>query len=282
MLTKLYYKFVGFLLSRRKIKTLAWKFWYPYITRRLKNSDVTFLNYAFVDETTGPSQLELESGDEKNRACISLYHHLTQQVDLSGKQILEVSCGHGGGASFISRYYHSRHVTAVDLNSEGIRFCKGRHQLSDLDFAVANAESMPLSENAFDVVINVEASHAYGDFPAFVKEVFRVLKAGGYFLYADFRSKNELANWEPELLRENFQIICSRDITRQVVRGMEQNSERSKNIARHALPFYLRFLGKMFAGIKGTRIYRGMKKNDLVYRSYCLQRLRVPNTNNYK
>jgi len=238
----------------------------------LKESDVLFLNYAFVDETTGTSQLELKPGDEKNRACISLYHHLAKQVNLSGKQILEVSCGHGGGASFISRYHHPRHMTAVDLNCEGIRFCKGRHQLSNLDVAVANAEGMPLSGNTFDVVINVEASHAYGDFPAFIKEVFRVLKPGGYFLYADFRSSKELANWEQALLRENFQLVYSQDITRQVVRGMEQNSERSNEMVKHALPFYLRSLGRVFAGIKGTRIYLGLKKNDLVYRSYCLQR----------
>ncbi len=273
MLTKLYYNLLGFLFSRRKIKTLAWKYWYPYLTRRLKKSDVLFLNYAFVDETTFTPQLELQSGDEKNRACISLYHHLAKQVALSGKQILEVSCGHGGGASFISRYHHPRHMTAVDLNYEGIRFCRERHQLSNLDFAAANAERMPLAGNAFDVVVNVEASHAYGDFPAFVKEVFRVLKPGGYFLYADFRPRKELANWETELLREKFQLVCSRDITRQVVRGMEQNSERLNELVLKALPFYLRSMGRIFAGIKGTRIYLGLKKNNLVYRSYCLQRL---------
>ena len=90
MLTKLFYNLLGFLFSRRTIKTLAWKYWYPYLTRRLEKSDVLFLNYAFVDETTFTPQLELQSGDEKNRAYINLYHHLARQVALSGKQILEV------------------------------------------------------------------------------------------------------------------------------------------------------------------------------------------------
>jgi ubiquinone/menaquinone biosynthesis C-methylase UbiE len=254
--------------SRRKTKTLAWKLWYPYVTRRLKKADVLFLNYAFVEESPDTSPLVLEQDDEKNRACISLYHHLAQQVDLNGKSVLEVSCGHGGGASFISRYHLPGHLTAVDLNREGIGFCKERHPLPNLDFLVANAENLPLPGNTFDVVVNVEASHAYGDFSAFVSEVCRVLKPGGHFLYADFRSKNQLDPWESDLVLEEFQLVHSRDITEQVVRGMEQNSEQSNKLVVDQLPFYLRFIGRVFAGIKGTRIFNAMKKKDLVYRSY--------------
>ncbi|HRG56524.1 MAG TPA: hypothetical protein PLG56_10820 [Lacunisphaera sp.] len=84
---------VGFL---RKI---IWKLWYPFLTRRLRDEEVLFLNYAF--ETDPPLSLKLEPADEPNRACIQLYHHVATQVELAGKRVLEVSCGHGGGASFL-------------------------------------------------------------------------------------------------------------------------------------------------------------------------------------
>jgi 3-oxoacyl-(acyl-carrier-protein) synthase len=36
---------------------------------------------------------------EADRFPIQLYHRTATQVDLAGKKVLEVSCGHGGGAS---------------------------------------------------------------------------------------------------------------------------------------------------------------------------------------
>ena len=42
--------------------------------------------------------LPLEPEDEQNRYGIQLYHRTATQADLSGKKVLEVSCGHGGGA----------------------------------------------------------------------------------------------------------------------------------------------------------------------------------------
>ena len=41
--------------------------------------------------------------DEPSRFAIQLYHRTATQVDLSGKRVLEVGCGHGGGASYIER-----------------------------------------------------------------------------------------------------------------------------------------------------------------------------------
>jgi len=47
--------------------------------------------------------IPLQPEDEPNRACIQLYHHVATQVPLRGMKVLEVSCGHGGGASYLTR-----------------------------------------------------------------------------------------------------------------------------------------------------------------------------------
>ena len=60
--------------------------------------------------------LPLAASDEPNRFCIQLYHVTATQVDLSGKRVLEVSCGHGGGASYIVRTSGPASYTALDLN----------------------------------------------------------------------------------------------------------------------------------------------------------------------
>ena len=111
---------VGFL------RKTIWQLWYPFLTRRLQAEEVLFLNYAF--ETEPPVGLTLDPDDEPNRACIQLYHHVATQVDLRGKDVLEVSCGHGGGASWLTRTLQPASYTGLDLNPTGIAFCQQRHR----------------------------------------------------------------------------------------------------------------------------------------------------------
>ena len=71
--------------------------------------------------------LPLAASDEPNRFGIQLYHRTATQADLSGKQVLEVSCGHGGGASYLVRTLHPASYTGLDFNPAGIAFCRKRH-----------------------------------------------------------------------------------------------------------------------------------------------------------
>ena len=159
------------------IRKAIWQLWYPFLTRRLKSEEVLFLNYAF--ETDPPIGLPLNAEDEPNRACIQLYHHVASQVELRGRDVLEVSCGHGGGASWITRTMQPASYTGLDLNPTGVRFCQQRHQVPGLKFIQGDAQKLPFADNSLDAVINVEASHCYPDFPGFLREVARVLKPGG-------------------------------------------------------------------------------------------------------
>ncbi|MDB6165461.1 MAG: SAM-dependent methlyltransferase, partial [Lacunisphaera sp.] len=114
------------------VRKAIWRLWYPFLTRRLRAEEILFLNYAF--ETEPPMGLPLAPADEPNRACIQLYHQVATQADLRGKKVLEVSCGHGGGASYLTRTLAPAHYTGIDLNPAGVRFCRQRHRIPGLDF----------------------------------------------------------------------------------------------------------------------------------------------------
>ena len=131
--------------------------------------------------------LPLAESDEPNRFRIQLYHRTATQADLSGKRVLEVGCGHGGGASYLMRTLHPASYTGLDLNPAGIAFCRKRHNLAGLEFVHGDAENLPFPDQSFDAVINIESSLHYPRFPRFLAEVARVLRPGGHFLYADFR-----------------------------------------------------------------------------------------------
>lgn len=218
--------------------------------------------------------IPLTPKDEMNRACTQLYHHVATQVELRGKNILEVSCGHGGGASYLARTVQPQCYTALDLNPAGIRFCRQRHKVDGLVFIQGDAENLPFEPNTFDAVINVEASHCYPDFPRFLGEVARVLRPGGHFLYADFRFGDRLAEWESAIINAPLQMLYHRNINAEVLRGMDRNSIRSLDLVSRRLPKFLHSLARDFAGTKGSRIYNALKSGNLTYRSYCFEKSR--------
>jgi ubiquinone/menaquinone biosynthesis C-methylase UbiE len=252
------------------VRKAIWKLWYPFLTKRLLGEDVIFLNYAF--ETDPPMAIPLDPADETNRACVQLYHHVGSQVNFCGKNVLEVSCGHGGGASYLTRTLQPAKYTGLDLNPKGIDFCKKHHRVEGLEFLQGDAQNLPFPDASFDAVINVEASHCYPDFPKFLSEVARVLKPGGYFLYADFRFSDGIEKWEDALENAPLKMKQGRDISPEVLRGMERNSARSVELLDKKLPKFLHSLGRDFAGVAGSRVYNALESRQLSYRSYCFQK----------
>ena len=185
-------------------------------------------------------------------------------MELRGKNILEVSCGHGGGATYLTRTFQPQSYTALDLNPAGIRFCQQRHRVDGLIFVQGDAENLPFEPDTFDAVINVEASHCYPDFPRFLAEVARVLRPGGHFLYADFRFSDGLAEWEKAIAAAPLKILHTRNINAEVLRGMDRNSARSLDLVARHLPKFLHSLGADFAGVKGSRIHNALSSGELV------------------
>jgi SAM-dependent methyltransferase len=261
---------IDHLFSIGRIRKAIWQLWYPFLTRRLHGEEVLFLNYAY--EENPPMALPLTAGDEPDRACIQLYHHVATQVELRGKTVLEVSCGHGGGASYLTRTLQPKNYTALDLNPAGIKFCQQRHRFEGLNFAQGDAENLPFESNSFDAVINVEASHCYPDFPKFLEEVARLLRPGGHFLYADFRFTDDLAGWEKAIAGAPMKILQQRNINAEALRGMNRNSARSQALVARHLPKFLHTLGADFAGVTGSRIHNALASGALSYRSYCFQK----------
>jgi ubiquinone/menaquinone biosynthesis C-methylase UbiE len=254
-----------------KLLNLRFKFGYQILSRLLTRDDVLFLNYGYEEDP--PMALPLAGSDEPDRFPIQLYHRTATQVDLGGKKVLEVSCGHGGGASYLMRTLHPASYTGLDLNTVGIEFCRKRHNLPGLDFVQGNAESLPFPDQSFDAVINVEAAINYQNVPRFFAEVERVLRPGGHFLYADIRYADEIAAWEAELANIPMCLVSEQVINAEVMRGLEKNrffdqiTRRLPNIA------FLRGIASDYAGGPGSLIYRRLENGDASYRLFCFAKV---------
>lgn len=246
---------------------------YDRMAIRLRDPGWTFMNYGLVPpDGAGP---DLAPEDEVNRLSIQLYHRVASAADLSGMRVLEVGSGRGGGASYLARYHHPAHVTGADFSAETVALCRTIHSpVPNLEFAVGDAEHLPFADASFDAVVNVESSHCYGRVEQFLAEVDRVLRPGGYFLFADFREPADMAALERMLdARAGWERIASEDITGAVVAALEAGDERKRRIIDELVrrPRARKPAGE-FAGLVGSRVYERFRKREFLYHRFGFRR----------
>ena len=228
--------FVYRLQSHPLVGKFTTRYLLPLGTRQV-GGDVVFFNFGY--EENPPMGLPLAPTDEPDRYCIQLYHVTAAQIDLAGKSVLEVSCGAGGGASYIMRHLGPASCTGLDLNPASIAICRKRHRLPGLDFLQGDAQNLTFPDESFDAVINVEASHQYPDFPRFLDEVARVLRPGGHFMYADSRRPADIAGWEAALAEAPLRKISQRAIEEECKRGLAANTRRTQEKLGQRLPSFM-------------------------------------------
>jgi ubiquinone/menaquinone biosynthesis C-methylase UbiE len=228
-------------------------------------ADVTLMNYGYAPD--GPA---IESPPGSEYLCLELYRHVARPA-IRGGRVLEVSCGRGGGAHFVARTFEPARLIGVDLSAENVRLAEARFgDLPGLEFRVGNAEALDFPDQTFDAVFNVEASHLYPDPARFLAEVYRVLRPGGGLLYADLFWRDS----DPEEMLQEAGLVIheSHDVTPNVLRALELDSERRDNLAEPGLSEDGRREFRDWAGVKGYRAYNRFASGEWIYRSFEARR----------
>ena len=102
------------------------------------------------------------------------------------ERVLDVATGGGHTALAFAPFVAA--VTAVDLTPRMLEVASAfaaERGATNVTFALADAERLPLPDGAFDLVTARIAPHHFADPREFVREVARVLAPGGLFLLDD-------------------------------------------------------------------------------------------------
>ncbi|MDZ4816045.1 MAG: class I SAM-dependent methyltransferase [Verrucomicrobiota bacterium] len=261
--------FVRLLDVSPTVKGFIWKQWYQHLAG-YHIPDWTFMNYGFMAVDEKP--LVLDPDDEVNRYFIQLYHHVATGTDLKNLNVLEVGSGRGGGASYVTRYLGPHSVTGLDFSKKAILFSQKHHaSVKNLTFQQGNAEALPFANHSFDVVMNVESSHCYGCLDKFLNEVCRVLKPGGFFLFADFRSATDLNQLNKSLAETGMTIIRQTNITPFILCSLDLDHKRKQKLIHSAFKKHLLHSFEEFAGLKGSQIYEAFVSGKMIYHSYVMK-----------
>lgn len=267
MLAKL---FVTLCETSPGFKKWLWKQWYQYLARSYDKVDWKFMNYGYAYRDG--YQVPLTPEQEADRYSIQLYHYVVERGALTGKDVLEVGCGRGGGAEYVCRTFKPRSMQGIDYSEQAITICRTQRVGTNLRFLRGDAEALPIPDASIDVVINIESSHCYGNMDRFLAEVKRVLRPNGLFLMADLRQREELAALDRQLEHCGMRLIEREDITREILKSIELDDARKSVFIKKLVNKRLANAFREFAGVRNSKIDRLLSEGGIAYQRFVLQR----------
>ncbi len=256
----------------RPIRKPLWQIWHKVMIKYDQDVTANFMNYGY-QSLNGDPYLELLDKDENDRYCIQLYDHVVNRAELSGKEVLEVGSGRGGGASYISRYYKPKSYTGLDISASITDFCNDYYDVEGLSFKKGIAEKLPFHPGSFDAVVNVESSRCYASLTTFFNQVYRVLREDGKFLFADMIRPRDVEDVRRKLSECGFRIVHETEITANVVEALNRDSYRRETLIENKVPGFLIDSFKKFAGTRGTDRYLSFTNGTFDYRSFVLEKI---------
>jgi len=199
-----------------------------------------------------------------NQDSAQLLFQVVGDTDLTDADVVEIGCGRGGNLWLLRRHYRTRSVTGVDIAPLSMAFAKGSIPDHDAQFTVGDAEQVPLGSGSADAVLSVETSCTYPDIERFFREVARLLRPGGHFLYTDLLHIDLLDPFIAVLASLGLELEYRRDITPNVAASRDARAARQK-LAYGRTPEGDETTMSEFVGVDGSQLYDALTDGQHQY-----------------
>lgn len=246
---------------------------YHYINRiDAEDKQIRLMNYGWIDPQTRQPLMPLDPDEEPDRNALQLYHHVVTAVEVRDKEVLEIGCGRGGGAAYIAKYLDPRRVHGVDSCASSAVFANKFWKRPRLHFAPGNAERLRHSDQSFDVVVNIESSHCYIHMDRFVAHAYRILRPGGYFLFADFRPASQIDELRAALQKPGFELIEEENLNEGVLLALDADDARKREFIDEKVHERRKPMFEMFAAVIDSPMYKAFKSGESTYMRYVFKK----------
>jgi ubiquinone/menaquinone biosynthesis C-methylase UbiE len=122
------------------------------------------------------------------------------RIGVAPRRTLDLGTGTGAAALMLAHRYGDANVVGVDISDEMIERARDKRPeelTGRLEFAVADASSLPYAAESFDLVTQL-------NMPPFCDEVARVLRPGGHVVVADSIGRRTPSYTSERTLRRAF------------------------------------------------------------------------------
>lgn len=140
-------------------------------------------------------------------------------------RVLDVGAGYSGSARYLARTYGC-HVTALNLSEKENERARQKNREQGVDHLVevidGSFEDLPFDDASFDVIWSQDAILHSGDRPKVLREVARVLRPGGHFVFTDPMQTDDCPEGvlDPIYARIHLETLGSPGFYRRELKGL--------------------------------------------------------------
>jgi 2-polyprenyl-3-methyl-5-hydroxy-6-metoxy-1,4-benzoquinol methylase len=227
-----------------------------------------FMNLGYEGSVT----FKINEEDKTNAHHIALYGKLISLAvtanDQNNISALEIGCGRGGGCYVLKKYFGIKDVTGIDLSSANIKLAE--RSLPEGKFIVSDATEFN-TDKKYDLIINLESSHAYSSRLEFFKKVMQHMKDGSDFVFGDHIRSGQLETVENMMKEAGFRIIASETINQQVTDSIKKYSPQHYPLPSK-FPFLFPKALHNFAVTIHSSVFKALKNGSIFYKLYHLKK----------
>jgi ubiquinone/menaquinone biosynthesis C-methylase UbiE len=152
---------------------------------------------------------------------------------------LELGCGIGSVSAFIAENYQMS-VIGTDFDPAQIEIAKSTYpEKKGLRYGIENASKLGFEDGGFDLVVSQNVFHHVPNWKEAVREVSRVIKPGGYFLWLDLTfPKTMVKIFQPFV--KNYGLYTFEAIMAQFVENRFEELNHERSLFAHNLVFQKR------------------------------------------
>lgn len=119
-----------------------------------------------------------------------------------GQTYLDFGCGNGVAAINLATKYPLK-ITGIDVDLDQIRLAQqAGYHLANIRFIPVDGTRLPFDDGEFDIVYTNKVTHHIPNWLEAVAEMARVVKPGGYLIYADLIVPNWLAQLGRRVMKQ--------------------------------------------------------------------------------
>ena len=126
-------------------------------------------------------------------------------LDIRGKSVLDIGCGAGGIDTLLAATHGAGYVTGIDVEDTVLAHARERAEKAGLSAQIGLVKvvpgPLPFPPSTFDIVFSKDSIVHIPDKHALMRDVFRVLKPGGWFAASDWLIGHD---HEPSVEMKNY------------------------------------------------------------------------------
>jgi ubiquinone/menaquinone biosynthesis C-methylase UbiE len=155
-----------------------------------------------------------------------------------GQTYLDLGCGNGAAPIHLAQTY-GLVVTGIDVDPEQIALAQTQSaNLPNVRFLTIDGTQLPFADVEFDIVATNKVMHHIGNWLDAVAEMIRVLKPGGYLIFADIVVPPWLARAGQYLLKDRLSFPTVATVDELLARENLSYKYRRQSLAHYELVCY--------------------------------------------